>query len=303
MKIRRAKQKFALVIISLLIGVFLTVGQFIIPFTDYNYNGFANSIKLGIDLQGGVLAVYDVNEGETDQDFDAAVDATILRLQSLMADQGYTEATVIRQSNGTDTQIRIEVPDVDDPQEILNLIGQPRKLKFRREESSTSEPVLTGDNIKKVQASYQNGEYGVLIEFDGEGTELFFDLTTELVENNDQLYMYLGNDENPFSAPSVQSVIADGTTFISGGYDTLEAAEDFATQILSGTFSVELELFENSAVSATLGANALQMGILAGIIGIVFVFIFMYLVYGTFGLIADLAGIIAAIGIAYLFFH
>ena len=69
-------------------------------------------------------------------------------------------------------------------------------------------------------------------------------------------------------------------------------AEAYATKILSGTFAVELELFENSAVSATLGKDALGMGMIAGVIGFLLILVFMYLVYGTFGLMANLSLII-----------
>ena len=288
---RKAKRKFAFIIASIILGICLTVLQFNIPFTDYTYNGFANSIKLGIDLKGGVLAVYNVIPDEDNTaNFNSEVESTIVRLQSLITEKGYTEATVVRQTNGTDTQIRIEVPDVDDPAEIFGLIGQPAKLELKKTEGVDEPAQLTGDNIKSVNASYQNGEYGVSIEFDNEGAQIFFDLTTELAENNDKLYLYIGGVL--FSEPSVQSVISDGKTFISGSMNTYAEAEAYATKILSGTFAVQLELFENSVVSATLGMNALGMGMIAGAIGFLLILVFMYLVYGVFGLMANLSLII-----------
>ncbi len=280
-----------------MIGIFLTVAQFDIPLTDYTYNGFANSIKLGIDLEGGVLAVYDVSAGEDSSNFDAEVEATIVRLQSLITEKGYTEATVVKQMNGINTQIRIEVPDVDEPEEIFSLIGQPAKLEIKRVEDVNAEALLTGDHIEDVNATYQDGKYGVLVEFDSEGTQIFFDLTSELAESNESLHLYIGGVL--YSSPSVQSVISDGKTFISGSMDDYAAAEEYATKILSGTFSVELELFENSAVSATLGDDALRLGMIAGAIGLVMVFIFMFILYGTFGLIADLALIIYLITLVF----
>ena len=288
---RKAKLKFAFIIASIIIGLCLTVFQFNIPFTDYTYNGFANSIKLGIDLKGGVLAVYNViPDEENTANFESEVEATIVRLQTLITEKGYTEATVVRQTNGTSTQRRVEVPDVDDPAEIFSLIGQPAKLEIKTVEDVNAQAELTGDNIKSVNANYQDGEYGVSIEFDNEGAQIFFDLTTELAENNDKLYLYIGGVL--FSDPSVQSVISDGKTFISGSMNSYSEAEAYATKILSGTFAVQLELFENSVVSATLGKDALAMGIVAGVIGFALILIFMYLIYGTFGLIANLSLII-----------
>ena len=294
---RKARRKFALIILSVLLGIFLTIAQFNIPFTHYTYNGFANSIKLGIDLKGGVLAVYNVVGGEEGgADINSEIDATIVRLQSLITEKGYTEATVVRQSNGTQTQIRVEVPDVDDPQEIFTLIGQPAKLEIRKTESLEGEPELTGDSIKNVFATYQEGEYGVSVEFDTAGAQKFFNLTSELASKSDpdnKLYLYIGGVL--FSAPRVQSVISDGKTFISGSMSTYAEAEAYATKILSGTFSVELELSENSVVSATLGKDALSKGLIAGVIGLLLVFTFMFLSYGVFGLLANLSLIIYAI--------
>ncbi|MFA5758427.1 MAG: SecD/SecF family protein translocase subunit, partial [Clostridia bacterium] len=65
--------------------------------------------------------------------------------------------------------------------------------------------------------------------------------------------------------------------------------EEFATKLLSGTFSVDLTLLDNSVISATLGENALQNGIIAGIIGFIIIAIFLILVYGMFGVMADLS--------------
>ena len=127
---RKAKFKFALIITSIIIGLCLTIFSFNIPFTNYTYNGFVNSIKLGIDLKGGVLAVYNVvPDPESTSSFESEVEATITRLQSLITEKGYTEATVVRQTNGTDTQIRIEVPDVDDPAEIFFTYWSTSKVR------------------------------------------------------------------------------------------------------------------------------------------------------------------------------
>jgi preprotein translocase subunit SecD/SecD/SecF fusion protein len=287
---RKAKSKLAFIIFGVIMGIILTVSQFNIPFTHYTYNGFANSIKLGIDLRGGVLAVYNVIPDEDSSNFESEVEATITRLQSLITEKGYTEATVVRQTTGADTQIRVEVPDVDDPQEIFNLIGQPAKLEIKKAEGVDQPAELTGDNIKDVYANYYDGKHGVTIEFDNEGSQVFFDLTSELAESNDQLYLYIGG--SLFSAPSVEAVISDGKTFISGNMSTSSEAESYATKILSGTFSVDLELYENSVVSATLGQNAITLGAIAGAIGLLLILIFMIFAYGIFGLLADIALII-----------
>ena len=108
------------------IGILLSVCSFTFPGTSTKYNGFANSISLGLDLAGGISAVYDCSpsaDGGT-QDLDKAIDATIRRLTDVITKE-YSEATIARQGN---TKIRIEVPSVTDSDEIFKMIGEPTPL-------------------------------------------------------------------------------------------------------------------------------------------------------------------------------
>ncbi len=281
-------KRFIFIGIFLIIGIVLSFGQFDIPGTNYTYNGFANSIKLGLDLKGGVLAVYEASslkEGD-DADFDQKLIATKQRVSDLITSE-YTEAVIsIQQGN----RIRVEVPDVSDPEEIFDLIGKPASLEFKKENSATAEAILTGQNIKSVQAGQQQNssgtlEYGVSITFDTEGAQKFFELTTE--QEGDSIYIFKNGEL--FSAPTVNSAIAGGTTFISGSMDDYQAAEDFALQILSGTFSVNLTLLENTVVSATLGDDALLYGLIAGAVALVLIFAFMIWRYRMMGVMACIA--------------
>ena len=263
------------------IGFVLTFCQFNVPFTNYTYNGFINSIKLGLDLKGGVLAVYEATEQEdSDINFDDALEATRTRIYSLIT-ADYTEAQVsIQQGN----RIRVEVPDVSDPEEIFESIGKPAKLAFKLENSTDAEAILTGSNIQNVYASYnsQDGEWGVTVVFDPEGKKIFADVTSAHVDES--LYIFVNNEL--ISAPTIKEAITGGTTFISGSY-TEKTAEQFATQIMSGTFSVNLTLLENSVISATLGENALRYAIIASIVGLILIFMFMIWRYRMMGVLAS----------------
>lgn len=283
-----AIKRFIFVGIFLVIGFILAFGQFNIPGTHYTYNGFVNSIKLGLDLKGGVLAVYEATslEGDEDVDFSEKLNATKQRITDLITAE-YTEAVIsIQQGN----RLRIEVPDVSDPDEIFDLIGQPASLEFKKENSATAEAVLTGQNIKSVKATQQQNssgtlEYGVSITFDAEGAQVFYELTKEM--QGKQIYIFKNGEL--FSQPTVNSAIAGGTTFISGSMSDMSEAEDFALQILSGTFSVNLSLLENTVVSATLGEDALLYGLIAGAIALVLIFAFMIWRYKMMGVIACVA--------------
>ena len=285
-----AVKRFIFIGVFLILGFVLCFAKFDIPFTHYTYNGFINSIKLGLDLKGGVLAVYDANLKEGDEgDFDQKLLATKTRITNLITEE-YTEAVIsIQQGN----RIRVEVPDVSDPETVFDLIGQPASLAFKAEEDTEDtihEAILTGDNIKRAYASQQqtsdgNFEYGVSIEFDAVGAQKFFELTTEKV--GDKIYIYRNGEL--FSAPTVNSAIAGGKTFISGSMDTYEEAENFATQILSGTFSLELSLIENTLVSATLGVDAIKYSLIAGVIALLLIFAFICWRYKMMGVMASVA--------------
>lgn len=287
---KRTITKFIVTSFLVVIGLILSICSFDIGI--YTYNGFAKSIKLGIDLEGGVLAVYNVkNIDDNEANFDSQVNATISRIQSLLTSKGFSEANVVRQGNGLNaTQIRVEVPDVEDPEEILNLIGEPASLEIKKEKSDTAEAILTGKHIKNVYAGQQSGSYGVSLEFADEGAKLFKDLTTELASSNGTLYMYIGGEF--YSQATVKEPITNGRTFISGGMNSREEAEQYATKIMSGTFDVELTLYSNEYVSATLGKDALKWAIIGGVVGLLLIFIIMYVRYKDFGLIANLSLII-----------
>ncbi len=276
-----ALKRFILTIVFVAIGFVLTFCQFNIPFTNYTYNGFVNSIKLGLDLKGGVLAVYEASELEgSDVSFDDSLEATRTRIYNMIT-QDYNEAQVsIQQGN----RIRVEVPDVSDPEEIFDSIGKPAKLEFKITEGVDADAVLTGSNIQNVYASYnsQDGEWGVTVVFDAEGKQIFADVTTQHVDES--LYIYVNNEL--ISSPTIKEAITGGTTFISGSY-TEQSAERFATQIMSGTFAVNLTLLENSVISATLGEDALKYSLIAGIIGLFLIFAFMIWCYRMMGVVAS----------------
>lgn len=279
-----AIKRFIMLAIFLVLGIVLTFCSFEVPFTNYTYTGFANAIKLGLDLKGGVLAVYEASaiDGDT-SDFDSKVQATRTRIYDLVSSE-YSEAQVSIQGNN---RIRVEVPDVSNLEEIFELIGEPASLEFRSSESDDAEVILTGQNIRNAYASYnsQDGEWGVTVQFDSEGSTKFYEYTSDHV--GESLYIYINGVLD--SAPTIKEAISGGSTFISGSYSNQEDAEDFALRILSGTFSVNLTLLENTVVSATLGVDALKWGLIGGGVGLLLIFAFMIWRYRMMGVLACFA--------------
>lgn len=97
----------------ILMAVFALV-SFPIAGTVYDYHGYATTIKLGLDLSGGVSAVFNVQEDEYG-DLETRVDGTVTSLQELLVSEGYTEATVTKTSSGGNFAIRVEVPTLTTP--------------------------------------------------------------------------------------------------------------------------------------------------------------------------------------------
>ncbi len=148
-------RKKSIVVLTLLAVfiVLMTVFAFVeFPIGLYDYTGYAKTIKLGLDLSGGVSAVFIVDEPETD-DLQTRIDGTVQGLQNLLVSKGYTES-VVSYANG---KIRVEVPDIDDPEKVLELIGRPQSLEFRDGEGATAKVLIVGrDHIENAYVTYDD---------------------------------------------------------------------------------------------------------------------------------------------------
>ncbi len=272
-----------------LMAVFAVI-EFPIGNTVYDYHGYARTIKLGLDMSGGVSAVFTVQEDEF-EDLDTRIEGTVDSLQEMLVSKGYTEATVTRgtSSNGLNT-IRVEVPDIDDPETVLELIGRPASLEFKGENSAEAEAVIIGrEHLENAYVTLdENGKYAVGLKFNDAGTTAFASFTQAYV--GQQTYIYI--DGEYYTTVTVNSAITNGSAIITSGSSDgykYDEAKDFATRLQSGTFGVSLEQTEVKNISPTLGESAIQNALLAGIIGVALIFIFMGVVYRFMGLAADIA--------------
>ena len=288
MKKKSSIIKLTLIGVALAIGIVLSVCSFRIPFSFYNYNSFASSIKLGLDLKGGIYAVYDAESAGVDN-FDSKLEGTQKRLQDLLVSKGYSEAVVTIEGK---SRLRVEVPDVDNPSAIFELIGKPAELEFVLDDKP-NEAVITGDDVKNAEGGYdsQAGSAVVALELTSEGGKKFGKATSENIGKTMSIYIVTDGvrEEKPISTATIQDAITNGRAQITmGGQDT-QAAKDLASQIMSGTFDVKLSLKESSTVSPTLGEKALFLGIIAGAVGLFLVMLFLILRYRMFGVIASIA--------------
>lgn len=239
---------------------------------------WGDAISLGLDLRGGVYTVYQA-ENNGDPDFDTKMESTVSILTSRLTRQGFTEATVTRQ--GSD-RIRVEIPNVSDPNQILTIIGTPAQLYFVDESGNN---LMEGAMVKNAQAAQdQDGKPCIAFELTDEGAKIFAEATAANLGKTISITL----DGETISRATVNTVIAGGKGEITGNF-TADEAKNLTTLILSGALPLNLTQLEVSAISATLGVEALDRAIQAGIIGVALVMLFMLFRYRLCGLVADIA--------------
>ncbi len=210
--------------------------------------------------------------------------------------------------------IMIQLPGVDNPERIKELIGQTAKMTFHLvNESVTQEqiasgrapagteflpmmdapgqlvPVYTrvevsGESLKDSQADFdQNNMPVVTTAFDASGARRFAKLTTEHV--NERFAIVL--DGKVLSAPTIREPIPGGRGQISGGF-TLQGAKDLAVLLRSGALPAPLQVIEERTVGAGLGADTIEAGKMGSLVGVILIVLFMIMAYGAFGMIANI---------------
>ena len=214
-----------------------------------NADAWPQAISLGLDLRGGVYVEYSAEAPEgNDANFSDLLDATVSAIQSRLTDKGYAESTV--QVLGT-SGIRVEIPDVSDPSEILNLIGEPALLEFKDPDGNT---FMTGSDVRLAQAAKtQAGQWAISFQLTSAGTKLFADMTSQNIGKTLGIYL----DGEKLMAPTVQSAITGGSGQITGNY-TMDRAQTIAAQIQSGALPLVLGFTTGEAsLMASMGRSAM----------------------------------------------
>ena len=247
------------------------------------YEGIANTIGLGIDLKDGYYAVLTPKAAEGyDEDSSVDFDNAISILRERLDGNGYTEATITIQGVGASRAIRVEIPEVDNPDDVLKIIGSSGELTFESEQGTV---YLTGEDVKNSQAGYdKDGQPIVLLEFTTSGAVKFSNATSKLVGQS----LYIKLDGETVSSPKVEEQISSTSATITG-LENFETAQSIASVIKAGKLPLEFEIGESNIVSASLGENAIKASLIAGVIGILIIFAIMILKYRGLGVASSLA--------------
>ena len=273
------KKSKAAVILAVILAAFVGLAYYASIILSSTGIGEDMSIPLGLDLSGGVSITYQVvDENPSAED----MSDTIYKLQKRV-DSYSTEASVYQVG---DDRITVEIPGVQDANEILEDLGNPGSLEFQMPDGSV---FMTGDMVADAQAatqtdSYGNKEYVVSLKLTDEGAKIFGEVTSENIGKN----LPIVYDGETISYPRVQTAITGGEAQITG-MANFEEAETLATQIRIGSLSLQLSELESSVVGAQLGSQAISSSLKAGAIGLAIVMIFMIVMYAVPGIAASLA--------------
>lgn len=155
------------------------------------------------------------------------------------------------------------------------------------------------NGMRTTQSGATTGEWAVNLEFNGAGTEEFADVTSRLNGlESPQNQFAIVLDNQVISAPQTLAVISDGKPEISGNF-TQESSKTLADQLKYGALPISFVVQSSDQISATLGSSQLQIGIIAGIIGLVLVAIYTLFQYRLLGFVT-LASLVVAGVLTYL---
>lgn len=237
----------------------------------------------------------------------AAIEQSLEIIRRRVDQVGVAEPTI--QRVGAD-RILVQLPGVQDPGRIRDLLGSTAKMSFHLIADGVSEGTtapgvsvlpdaegrgshaiydrveLAGDRLTDARAGFDSrtSEPIVSFRFDNAGASRFADITRANVGRPFAIVL----DGKVLSAPVIREPITGGSGQISGSF-TVQQAADLAAMLRAGALPAKLTVIEERTVGADLGADAIEMGIWTGVAGFALVVGFMVVLYGAWGLLANLA--------------
>lgn len=222
-------------------------------------------------------------------------------------ESGTKEPTI--QAQG-DNRILLQVPGVENSEEIKSILGKTAKMTFHHVSDETfsgtssvtdlslerlfdyqgrpylikKEVVLSGDLLIDASATYHEGQPAVAFRFNDLGSRKFAEITKENIGR----FFAIVLDGKIVTAPRINGVINQGSGVISGNF-TVQEANEVALLLRAGALPAPLKVIEERTVGPSLGSDSIKSGAISALAGLAFVAIFMMLFYGFFGFLADVA--------------
>ncbi len=266
-----------------------------------NFISEYNTFELDLNFDQNKAIIKFSNYGQVSLN-NAALKQSIEIIRRRIDDIGTKEPTILQRG---DKQILVELPGIDNPERVKELLGKTAQLTFRLVSSDdefgseklilaeTNEEltvnkrvVISGDNLVDAQPKFDNQSNQPLVIFtlDRLGAQKFGKISTENVGRRLAIIL----DNNVISAPQIREAITGGSGTISGGFSFQEAT-DLALLLRSGALPTPIKIVEERTVGPDLGKDSIDAGIFSFIIGFLLVVLYMLYKYKIFGLISNIA--------------
>src|SRR5579863_2861262 len=255
------------------------------------------------DVGNGTVQLLVTDAAITDK-IRRAVDQSIEVLRRRVDALGTTEPNIQRQGND---RILVEVPGLQNPERLKEILGTTAKLEFRLVAQAGEDPsefeslpmadgtgtipvekriMVQGEDLTDAQPGFDSRtqEPVVNFRFNIRGGQLFGEVTSEHVG---QLFAIV-LDGKVISAPRILSPITGGSGQISGHF-TVESANNLAILLRAGALPAKLSIIEERTVGPGLGQDSIAAGKHAAYVGAGLVLVYMLTTYGIFGIFADIA--------------
>ncbi|MDR1561002.1 MAG: protein translocase subunit SecD [Holosporaceae bacterium] len=287
---------------------------------DTQKTGKAKTVLSAIDSDfkveiNGTHVIMTPNEEALQKRKYEAVDRSIEIVRKRVDETGTREANIQRQG---DDRILLQIPGLQDPSHVKVLLGKTAKMTFRLVDENAPEildrkkatapvgciylessesgkwiavkkqAIIGGETLIDARMGYD--EYNrpeVSFSFNKLGAKKFGDATKENVGKRFAIVL----DNEIISVPNINEPITGGHGRITGHFSP-ERAQDLALLLRAGALPAPLNVIEEKTVGPDLGADSIRSGLLATFLSGLFVLVFMYLWYSSFGLIANIAVIV-----------
>lgn len=285
--------------------------------------GSSGQRSVDVNDAGGGLIRLTIPQAAINERVRQSVEQSITIIEKRVNELGTVEPLIQRQ--GLD-RILVQVPGLQDPTRLKELIGKTAKMEFRMvdtavsgeqiaqgkvppdseilqsQDSSQPQPyaikkqvLVSGGDLTDAQPGFdqRSGQPIVSFKFNTSGSRKFAVATTENVKQPFAIVL----DNKVISAPVIQEPITGGSGQISGNF-TVQQANDLAILLRAGALPAQLTVIEERNVGPGLGQDSIAAGELASYVGSVLVVVFMLLTYRLFGFFANVA---VAINVAMIF--